>query len=54
MYDKLLQLLLQTLKTSIMTKVVTKMTFYSLDGPEDGKSLVVALFYGSLPGLFGL
>ena len=35
-------------------KVVTRMTSHALDDPEDGESSVVALFYGSLPDLFGL
>ena len=35
-------------------KAVTRMTSQSLDNPEDGEPLVVALFYGNLPGLFGL
>ena len=42
--NRLLQLQLQTLKTSIMTKVATEMIFHPLDDPEDGKTLVVALF----------
>lgn len=27
-----------------------RMTFHSLDGPEDRKPLIVALFYGKLAG----
>ena len=30
------------------------MTFHFLDYPEDGEPLVVALFYGNLPGIFSL
>ena len=35
-------------------KAVTKMTSHSLDNAKDGEPLIVALFYGNLPGLFGL
>ena len=31
-------------------KVVKRMIFHALDDPEDGKTLVVALFYGKFAG----
>ena len=37
-------------KSEHSDKVVTRMTFHFLDDPEDGKPLVVALFYGKFAG----